>query len=80
MGQLNYKLQKYDETRQAFKEVLDGFPNSDFKDDAQHLIAQSFLDEENYEQAYQEFDKLATEEFKAKLGGEDEETVKANRA
>ena len=38
--------------------------NSDFKDDAQHLIAQSFLNESNYEQAYQEFDKIATEEFK----------------
>ena len=30
----------------------------------QHLIAQSFLNEKNYEQSYQEFDKLATEEFK----------------
>ena len=49
IGQLNYKLQRFDATRQAFKEVLDGFPNSEFKDDSQHLIAQSFLDEENYE-------------------------------
>ena len=46
------------------KAVLEGFPDSDFKDEAQQLLAQSFLNESNYEQAYQEFDKITTEEFK----------------
>ena len=64
IGQLNYKLKNYEASRTAFKEVLDGFPNSDFKDDAQHLIAQSFLNEGDWTQAYQEFDKINTEEFK----------------
>ncbi len=64
IGQLNYKLKNYESSRSAFKEVLDGFPNSDFKDDAQHLIAQSFLNEGDWTQAYQEFDKINTEEFK----------------
>ena len=64
IGQLNYRLEEYEKSRRAFKSVLDQFPNSDFKDDSQHLIAQSFLNERSYEPAYQEFDKLATEEFK----------------
>ena len=64
IGNLNYKLKNYEDSRTAFSNILVGFPNSDFKDDAQLLIAQSFLDEGNYEQAYPEFDKFATEEFK----------------
>lgn len=64
IGQLNYRLEEYEKCRRAFKAVLDQFPNSDFKDDSQHLIAQSFLNERSYEPAYQEFDKLATDEFK----------------
>ena len=36
-------LQKYEDARKAFKAVLDNYPHSDFKDDAQHLIAQSYL-------------------------------------
>ena len=64
IGQLNYKLGNYEDCRTAFNNILSGFPNSEFKDDAQLLIAQSFLDERNWEQAYPEFDKFATEEFK----------------
>ena len=64
IGQLNYKLGNYEDSRTAFNSILVGFPNSEFTDDAQLLIAQSFLDENAYEQAYQEFDKFATEEFK----------------
>ena len=64
IGNLNYKLQKYEDARKAFKSILDNFPNSEYKDDAQHLIAQSYLVEENYDQAFAEFDRLNTEEFK----------------
>jgi tetratricopeptide (TPR) repeat protein len=64
IGRLNYELHKYEESRKAYKAVLDNFPNSDFKDDAQHLIAQSYLLEGNYDQAFAEFDRLNTEEFK----------------
>ncbi len=64
IGQLNYKLGNFEPSRTAFSNILANFPNSDFKDDAQLLIAQSFLDENEYEQAYPEFDKFATEEFK----------------
>ncbi len=64
IGNLNYRLQNYEDCRTAFNNILAGFPNSEFKDDAQLLIAQSFLDESNWEQAYPEFDKFATEEFK----------------
>ena len=64
VGNLNYKLGNYEDCRTAFNNILSGFPNSEFKDDAQLLIAQSFLDESNWEQAYPEFDKFATEEFK----------------
>lgn len=64
IGNLNYRLGNYEDCRTAFNNILSGFPNSEFKDDAQLLIAQSFLDESNWEQAYPEFDKFATEEFK----------------
>ena len=64
IGQLNYKLGNYEPSRTAFSNILTNFPNSEFKDDAQLLIAQSFLDENLYEQAYPEFDKFGTEEFK----------------
>ena len=64
IGQLNYKLKNYEPSRTAFSNILSGFPNSEYKDDAQLLIAQSFLDENLYEQAYPEFDKFATEDFK----------------
>ncbi|MYF55597.1 tetratricopeptide repeat protein, partial [Candidatus Poribacteria bacterium] len=64
IGQLNYKLGNYEDCRTAFNNILSGFPNSEFKDDAQLLISQSFLDERNWEKAYPEFEKIATEEFK----------------
>ncbi len=64
IGQLNYKSGNYEDCRTAFRNILVNFPTSEFKDDAQLLIAQSFLDERAYEQAYIEFDKFATEEFK----------------
>lgn len=64
IGQLNYKLANFEPSRTAFSNIIANFPNSEFKDDAQLLIAQSFLDENEYEQAYPEFDKFATEEFK----------------
>ena len=64
IGQWNYVVLNYEDCRAAFRNILVNFPTSEFKDDAQLLIAQSFLDEYNFEQAYKEFDKFATEEFK----------------
>ena len=65
LGQLNSKLQNYENSRIAFRHILATYPNSEFKDDAQLLIAQSYLDEGNFKQAYPEFDKFATEEFRS---------------
>ena len=39
-------------------------PYSELRGEVQFLIAQLFLDEHNYAQAYQAFDKVATEEFR----------------
>jgi len=64
IGHLNYKLEKFEESRIAFKAVIDNFPHSEFKDDAQQYISQSFLIEENYEQALAAFDVMTTDEFK----------------
>ena len=67
-------LQNYEAARKSFRELLNRFPNSQFKDGAQKFIKESLIqdaqvllskpkalfDEENYEDAYQEFNKLAT--------------------
>jgi len=63
-GNLNFKLEKFEESRIAFKSVIDEFPHSEYKDDAQQFISQSFLIEENYEQALAAFDVMTTDEFK----------------
>ena len=63
IGHLNYELQIYETSRETFNAFLHGFPDSDFRDDARLLIAQSLLNESSYEQAYQEFDKIASEDF-----------------
>ncbi len=64
IGQLNYKMHNYEESRTAFRNILVKYPASEFKDDAQLLIAQSFFDEQDFEMAYKEFDKLASPAFK----------------
>ncbi|MBT5711072.1 tetratricopeptide repeat protein, partial [Candidatus Poribacteria bacterium] len=63
IGQLNFELVEYDRARVAYAAIVDGFPNSEFRDDSQHLIAQTFLLEQNYEQAFREFDNLTPEAF-----------------
>lgn len=57
IGQLNYKLGNFEKTRSAFRNLIVKYPKSDFKDDAQLLIVQTFLDEHNYFAAYKEFEK-----------------------
>ena len=57
-----------EETREAFNKILDNkllneAPYSELRGEALYFIAKSFLIEENYTQAYQEFDKIATREF-----------------
>ena len=73
IGVLNfYDLSNYDACRDSLKKLLAEYPSSAFKDRAQRLLKESFLKEaqlllveENYEDAYQEFNRLATgEEFK----------------
>ncbi len=64
IGQLNYKMDNYEESRTAFRNILVKFPTSEFKDDAQLMIAQSLFDEQDFEMAYKEFDKLASPAFK----------------
>ena len=45
-------------------ELLQESPYSELKGEGQFLIAQLFLNRRNYPRAYQEFDKIATEEFR----------------
>ena len=45
-------------------EFLQTSPYSELKAEGQFFIAQLFLDGHNYARAYQEFDKIATEEFR----------------
>lgn len=68
LGEANYKLQKYEETRKAFRVFISKSRvlNSYMGRESRRLIAQSYLDEspKNYNQAYLNFDKLTTAEFK----------------
>ena len=45
-------------------EFLQASPYPELKGEVQFFIAQSFRDEANYARAYQEFDKITTEEFR----------------
>ena len=66
LGEVNYKLEKYEETRKAFREFISQSRvlNSYMGREARRLIAQSYLDQEYYHQAYLNFDKLTTVAFK----------------
>ena len=67
-----YGLSNYKACRDIFSELQDRYPESTFKSDAQRLIKRSFLmeaeallEEEDYERAHQEFNRIATsDEFK----------------
>ena len=65
-GDANYHLQNYENARKALHEFLTQTPDLNLKDaaQAQLLIAQSYLDQKNYDQAYLNFDKLTTEMFR----------------
>ncbi len=66
IGETNYHLEEYKISRKSLKNFLT-FPGSDLKSlksEAQRLIAQSYLDQKNHNQAYLRFDKLTTAEFK----------------
>ena len=59
----------FKDTRKAFKklltyELLNEPPYSNLKSEALYFIAKSYLIEGDYRQAYQEFDKIATVEFR----------------
>ena len=66
-------LQNYEASRVSFTECLNRFPNSQFKDSIQIFLKESLLrdakalaNDEQYELAYQEFNKLSTgDEFKS---------------
>lgn len=68
LGNVNYKLRKYEDARKALRLFISHSrsPNSAMVQEARRLIAQSYLDEssKNYHQAYLNFDKLTTTEFK----------------
>ena len=64
LGQSNYQLKNYEAARKAFREVLKRVRNnSALSQESRHLIAQSYLDEEEYNQAYIAFDTLTGTEF-----------------
>ena len=67
IGKTNYHLKEYKTTRKFLEKFLT-IPDDDFdsyfKGEARRLIAQSYLDQKDYHQAYLNFDKLTTEEFR----------------
>jgi len=61
---INYRLSKYGEARKTFASLLDSNLSTTYANDAQRMIAQSFLVEQNYEQALKECEKLDAEEWR----------------
>jgi len=61
IAHINYRLSKYEESRKTFASILDSNLSVAHKDDAQRMIAQSFLIEGNYGRALEEFEKLDAE-------------------
>ena len=62
-GNDHYKRKAYKASRETFGKLLKQFPNTDLKGEARRLIAQSYLDEEKYNQAFINFDTLTGTEF-----------------
>lgn len=52
-------LRNYEAARNTFISIMKGSPKKEQADYAHYEIAKSFFQEEKYEQAYQEFDKLS---------------------
>ena len=65
IGEANYHLQNYEDSRKTLNEFLME-PIYFLKGEARRLIAQSYLNQKvkDYNQAYLNFDKLTTEEFR----------------
>lgn len=63
LGNANYQLKNYKEARKILAGFLQLFPNSDLKGEVRRLSAQSYLDEEKYNQAFINFDTLTSTEF-----------------
>ena len=62
IGETNYHLKEYRASRKFLEKYLT-FPG-EAQGEARRLIAQSYLDQKDYHQAYLNFDKLTTEEFR----------------
>ena len=62
-GNDHYKRKAYKDSRENFGKLLKQFPNTDLKGEARSLSAQSYLDEEKYNQAFINFDMLTSTEF-----------------
>ena len=62
-GKYHYERKAYKASRETFDKLLKQFPNSDLKGEARRLSAQSYLDEEKYNQAFINFDTLTSTEF-----------------
>ncbi len=58
---IHHTMRQYGLTRETFKAILDKYPKSEYADDAQYFIARSFFDEGRFEQAYQEFENVKSE-------------------
>ena len=62
-GEDHYERKAYKASRETFDKLLKQFPNSDLKGEARRLSAQSYLDQEKYNQAFINFDTLTSTEF-----------------
>ncbi len=62
-GKDDYKREAYKAARKTLDKLLKQFPDSDSTGEARSLIAQSYLDEKKYNQAFINFDTLTSTEF-----------------
>ena len=62
-GKDHYERKAYKASRETLDKLLKQFPDSDLKGEARSLSAQSYLDEEKYNQAFINFDMLTSTEF-----------------
>ena len=61
-GKIRYGLKQYKEAEAKFRAVLDKHSEGKYADEAQYLMARSFFDEGNYDQAYREFENVKSED------------------
>ena len=66
IGETNYHLKEYKTSRKFLEKFLTFSDSGSYlKGESRRLIAQSYLDQKDYHQAYLNFDKLTTEEFRS---------------